>query len=73
MNRQKFVARFYFEKNRVLDDDIGSISALEADAFINQMQFDLPFQIADPPATVQGQDNPRKDAQKAQDRLHDES
>ena len=41
MNRQNFIDRFYFENNRVLDNDIGPICTLESNAFVNQMQFDL--------------------------------
>ena len=43
MNRQNFIDRFYFKDDRVFDDDIGAIATRKTNAFVNQMQFDLPL------------------------------
>lgn len=43
MNRQNFVDRFYFKNDHVFDDDVGSIGTLKTGAFVDHMQFDLPF------------------------------
>jgi len=43
MNRKNPVDRFYLKDNRVFDNDIGAIAAGKTNAFINQMQFNLPL------------------------------
>jgi len=38
MDWQDVFDRFYFEKDRILDDDIGATGAIKTDAFVNQWQ-----------------------------------
>ena len=41
MNQHDFIDRFYFDDNRVFNDEIGSISTIETYAFISYVQFGL--------------------------------
>ena len=43
MNRQNLLDRFYFKDNGFFYHDIGSVSARETDAVIDQRQLDLPL------------------------------
>ncbi len=43
MNRQDVVDRFYFDKNRSFDNEIGPIAAFETNAFIYSRQYNLSF------------------------------